>query len=101
MYSFNHDGKNYTNFSESDIASLVSKGVLSESKAKDIFTSSKLDVIRTDRDNLLLETDWTQIPDAPLTAEKKAEYAAYRQALRDITNNLDDPDNVTWPQKPA
>ena len=29
-------------------------------------------------------SDWTQIPDSPLSAEKKAEWAVYRQALRDL-----------------
>ena len=41
-------------------------------------------------------SDWTQTEDAPLTAEKQAEWAAYRQALRAI-----DPDNFSgWPQQP-
>jgi hypothetical protein len=40
------------------------------------------------RNSKLRDSDWTQIPDSPLTAEKKAEWAAYRQALRDIPNNL-------------
>lgn len=34
---------------------------------------------------LLLNSDWTQLPDSPLSAEKKAEWAAYRQALRDLS----------------
>lgn len=61
----------------------------------------KLDYIRQKRDEYLDRTDWTQMPDVPMTPEKRTEYANYRQVLRDITNNLDDPDNVTWPQKPA
>lgn len=32
---------------------------------------------------LLKDSDWTQLPDVPLSAEKKAEWATYRQALRD------------------
>jgi hypothetical protein len=41
-------------------------------------------------------SDWTQTDDAPITAEKKAEWAAYRQALRNI-----DPNNFSgWPQYP-
>ena len=45
------------------------------------------------RNSKLRDSDWTQIPDSPLTAEKKAEWATYRQALRDIPNNLRDHPN--------
>lgn len=38
---------------------------------------------------LLLESDWTQLPDSPLSAEKKAEWAAYRQTLRDLSPPID------------
>ena len=40
--------------------------------------------VRRDRDLLLAECDWTQNSDSPLTTEKKAEWATYRQALRDV-----------------
>ena len=36
------------------------------------------------RNRRLEASDWTQVPDSPLSAEKKAEWATYRQALRDI-----------------
>lgn len=32
----------------------------------------------------LKASDWTQVTDSPLSDEKKAEWAAYRQTLRDI-----------------
>ena len=32
----------------------------------------------------LKESDWTQMTDSPLSDEKKAEWAVYRQALRDL-----------------
>lgn len=34
-------------------------------------------------------TDWTQLSDAPLAAEQKTEYAAYRQYLRNYTKEED------------
>ena len=37
--------------------------------------------VRWKRDNLLLESDWTQLPDAPVNREA---WAKYRQALRDF-----------------
>ena len=40
--------------------------------------------IRGLRSHLLEKSDWTQMPDAALSAEKKSEWATYRQALRDM-----------------
>lgn len=36
------------------------------------------------RNRRLQASDWTQMPDSALSAEKKAEWATYRQALRDV-----------------
>jgi hypothetical protein len=55
--------------------------------------------IRNRRNMLLNECDWTQLPDSPLTEEKKLEWKVYRQDLRDITNQ-EDPHNIIWPTKP-
>lgn len=41
--------------------------------------------VRQVRDNYLLETDYTQLPDAPFNEEEKIQYANYRQYLRDYT----------------
>lgn len=54
-------------------------------------------LVRVKRDRLLQSSDWTQLPDVPL-ATKEA-WAAYRQALRDVTLQPD-PFNITWPQPP-
>lgn len=56
---------------------------------------------RTERDRRLGLCDWTQLPDAPLTAEEKAEWAAYRQALRDLPQIAVDPTTIQWPIEPA
>jgi hypothetical protein len=55
--------------------------------------------IRSIRNTYLTECDWTQLPDSPLTIEKKQEWTVYRQSLRDITNQ-EDPFNIIWPTKP-
>ena len=47
------------------------------------------------RNQKLTATDWTQLTDVPLTGDCKVEFAAYRQALRDI-----DPLNPVWPELP-
>lgn len=54
-------------------------------------------LVRTERDRLLQASDWTQLPDVPL-ATKEA-WAAYRQALRDVTDQPD-PFNIIWPTPP-
>lgn len=53
--------------------------------------------VRFERARRLLASDWTQLPDVPLST--KEVWAAYRQALRDITEQLD-PFNIVWPTAP-
>ena len=53
--------------------------------------------VRTKRDQLLLECDWTILPDAP--TDKEA-WMIYRQQLRDITEQSGFPFNVIYPEKP-
>ena len=55
---------------------------------------------RNERNLRLTFTDWTQLPDAPLTAEQKAAYAVYRQALRDVPEQAGFPDAIEWPEEP-
>ena len=45
-------------------------------------------------------SDRTQLSDTPLTSSKKTAWATYRQALRDLPENTEDPKNVTWPSQP-
>ena len=40
--------------------------------------------VRIERDGLLKDCGWTQMPDSPLTSSKKTEWATYRQSLRDL-----------------
>tara|TARA_B100000519_G_scaffold92905_1_gene80894 strand:- start:226 stop:462 length:237 start_codon:yes stop_codon:yes gene_type:complete len=69
---------------------------------------------RDKRNRLLEGSDWTQMPDSPLSDSKKAEWAAYRKELRDLpgkwpadvdTTNTDPyiDNDVTWswPTKPS
>lgn len=41
--------------------------------------------IRAQRNILLTESDWTQLPDSPLSNQKQMEWQIYRQQLRDVT----------------
>jgi hypothetical protein len=60
--------------------------------------------IRITRSNLLKESDWTQMPDSPLTTEQQVAWATYRQQLRDITDNLTGSEttieDAPWPSAP-
>lgn len=55
---------------------------------------------RSERDRLLLNSDWTQLPDSPLDATSKSAWADYRQDLRDITSQTTFPYVITWPTAP-
>ena len=53
-------------------------------------------MIRNQRNQMLKETDWTQLFDSPVD---QAVWSTYRQELRDITSQ-DDPFKITWPKDP-
>lgn len=53
--------------------------------------------VRARRNSLLIESDWTQLKDAPVD---QLAWATYRQALRDVTSQKGFPANVVWPDKP-
>jgi hypothetical protein len=59
--------------------------------------NSKAAQIRSQRNQLLTASDWTQVLDAPIN---RTAWATYRQALRDITSQEDFPNNVVWPKNP-
>jgi hypothetical protein len=60
--------------------------------------ASTTDTLRSTRDYLLRTTDWTQVSD--ITLENWEEWVAYRQALRDLPANTEDPTNPEWPDPP-
>jgi hypothetical protein len=62
-------------------------------------TEELLDVIRRKRDALLIQCDFTQLPDVPLTPETKTAWTVYRQALRDFPETCD-VNNPVWPVPP-
>jgi len=55
--------------------------------------------IRVIRDRYLSLTDFTQISDVPFSSQVKAEFAAFRQQLRDLPS-ANDPSSITWPSIP-
>ena len=53
------------------------------------------------RGALLNESDWSQVTDNSLTPEKREEWRVYRQVLRNITDNYEDPRDIVFPDLPA
>ena len=62
-----------------------------------VLITNKAKSVRTQRDEKLKATDWTQVSDAPVD---KTVWATYRQALRDLTKENGFPWNITWPHDP-
>ena len=56
--------------------------------------------LRLERSYKLSNSDWTVGNDSPLSPEKKQEWLNYRQALRDLPTNTEDPENPNWPTPP-
>lgn len=55
---------------------------------------------RSVRDNLLSQCDWVVTKAQELGEEVPQEWREYRQALRDITEQVGFPDNINWPEMP-
>ena len=61
--------------------------------------AAQWEAVRIERKKRMAASDWTQLPDVNLPGDQAAAVLAYRQALRDITEQPD-PYNLTWPDKP-
>lgn len=61
------------------------------------YTTKQWVTVRAHRQQLLVASDWTQLPD--IADSTKAAWLQYRQALRDVTNQPD-PFNIVWPTPP-
>lgn len=59
------------------------------------------DQVRAKRDRLLAATDWTQVLDAPISAQSRAGMRVYRQALRNVPQQPGFPAAVEWPVMPT
>ena len=57
--------------------------------------------LRSRRDGLLVLSDWTMLPDAPVTDAQRLAWAGYRQALRDLPDGITDPLHPVWPEAPS
>ena len=87
---------------EGDITGkMVSEGVLTDIPEDQLVAETIKKAwreLRLSRRRLLSNSDWTQVPDAPVDS---AAWAVYRQQLRDLPANTTDPRNVEWPVPPS
>jgi len=65
-------------------------------KLQDLTAAEPMKALRAERDKLIAATDWWASSDLTMTDAQ----TAYRQALRDITEDYDSLDDVVWPTKP-
>ncbi len=83
----------------------VQDGVLvDDTPTQSELNAEALGSLRSQRFELLISSDWTQMPDSPLTDTKKNEWATYRQTLRDLpasNANVTSIDDVTFPDAPT
>ena len=62
-----------------------------------------METLRAKRNKALADSDWTQLPDVCFNAAERNSWMIYRQALRDITNNIETAEqakSISFPVKP-
>ena len=91
LIPFAEDNRDYQEYLE-----WVAEG----NKPEDADNTLTWDSIRATRDQILKNTDWTMTTGATVD---QAQWAAYRQVIRDIPQTYKDktPDDVVWPTQPS
>ena len=81
---------------EEDRVTLVHRVRDMTEEEKTIRDESHMGHLRRERNEKLIDSDWTQASDhsSPLANDKKTEWATYRQALRVLPETVD---ILTWP----
>jgi len=79
----------------------VQNWIITSASAEEITEKENVqwDEVRSERNRLLTECDWTQMNDTPISGSKLTEWQTYRQSLRDITTQSN-PFEISWPTKP-
>lgn len=69
-----------------------------QTKRWDLDSAAAWEQVKFERNGRLERSDWTQLPDVPIATREA--WAAYRQALRDITQQSN-PLQIEWPNPPS
>lgn len=102
------DGKWYTKYvlgpiftdrpaTETELAQTAAEQEAAYIAQKD---ATQAESVRSQRTQLLKDSDWTQLDDTPFDNAKKMAWANYRQALRDIPQQTGFPWDIQWPTQP-
>ena len=67
-------------------------------KYNELLNIDRYNDLRRQRNKLLQDTDWTQTNEVVM--QNQEEWVAYRQALRDLPANTEDPTHPEWPEPP-
>jgi len=93
------EGKWYTKYILGPVFADNAEATAAEQEAayKAMKDAEQAKSIRASRTQMLKDSDWTQVADSPVD---KAAWAAYRQALRDISAQAGFPWTIDWPAQP-
>lgn len=92
--------KEYDGLIEEISLGKVIKVVKGKVKAVEHESTATWDSVRKRRNRLLARCDWTQLSDVDMPKEKQQAWNEYRSALRNITEQGEDPSKVVWPEQP-
>ena len=104
------DGENYSGITWLDKNQTLPTEQEVLEKLAELQVAEPMRLLRQKRNELIAETDWTQLKDISLDSIREKNWKEYRQALRDLPNSstpkLDgsgklDMSSVTWPDKPS
>jgi hypothetical protein len=83
---------------ENDVVYIVRVDLLTEEELQTNI-NHQAGKLRNQRNAMLAQCDWTQGKDIPDAIS--GPWAVYRQALRDVTDQPDFPNTITWPELPG
>lgn len=93
---------------EQEMSRKIAEEALYQSQLNTFENLSPEEKLRSERSGRLEVTDWIMLPDSPFTDEERAQWADYRQKLRDLPQNVEDPIALTidpnhpdWPIPPS
>jgi hypothetical protein len=62
--------------------------------------SADADVAWEKAKRLLAESDWSMLPDVPMTTGQKSAWVEYRRSLREVRLQAGFPNSIKWPARP-
>lgn len=95
-FSVYEDNINKIEWFSEDIERPSNDAILS--KVSELKLAEPVRILRLQRDRLLAESDWRDLPSYP--GSNQESWRTYRQALRDLPSDTEDTSNPTWPTAP-